>query len=88
LHLRRSNKAIQQGTIQLLDGPEINKNLVAYRRQHGDELALVLINLGKTPCTFQNDTACKRVLFEIGLNKVANLGRISLPPYSGVILGN
>jgi oligo-1,6-glucosidase/alpha-glucosidase len=88
LRLRRDSTAIQEGTIQLVDGPEINENLLAYRRECGDETVLVLINFAQAPSTFQNQTACKRVLFRIGLEKPAHLERISLPPYSGVVLGN
>jgi glycosidase len=87
LHLRRESAAIQQGTIQLLDGPDIGESLLVYRRDDGDETILVLINFGESSSVFQNQTACKRVLFAVGLDTPANLEKITLPAWSGLILG-
>ena len=88
LRLRRGSIAIQEGTIQLVDNPDMGKNLLAYRRDCGDETVLVLINFGSRPSVFQNRTACKRALLTIGLDTPANPDRVTLPPYSGLILGN
>jgi alpha-glucosidase len=88
LRLRRESVAIQEGTIQLIDNPGVGKNLLAYRRDWDDETALVLINLGPSPTIFQNRTACKRPLLMVGLDTPVYSTEITLPPYSGLILGN
>ncbi|MBN1811862.1 MAG: alpha-glucosidase [Anaerolineae bacterium] len=87
LHLRRDSGALREGKIQLIDGPDMGKNLLAYRREFDGEEILVAINFGKTPGTFQNPTACQRVLLPIGLDEPVTLESVRLPPYSGVILG-
>jgi glycosidase len=87
LRLRRDSAALREGAIQLVDEPNISANLLAYQRDLGDETILVTINFGKTPGTFQNPTACRQVLFQIGLDEPITSRSIPLPPYSGVILG-
>lgn len=88
LHLRQNSAALHEGTIQLIDEPDLGQNLLAYRREFDGEEILVVINLGKTTCKFQNRTACRKLLFAIGLSVLPNQESISLPPYSGAILGN
>jgi glycosidase len=88
LRLRGESTAIQEGTIQLIDNPDMGKNLLAYRRDRDDEAVLVLINFGARPSVFQNPTACKRPLLTIGLDTPGHSDKIALPPYSGLILGN
>jgi alpha-glucosidase len=86
LRLRRERVELRAGMLQLVDGPDVDGNLLAYRRERGGESVLVLINFGGTPCTFQNQTACKRILFAIGIENPVNQKMVSLPPYSGLIL--
>jgi glycosidase len=88
LCLRRESAAIHGGTIQLIDDPDMGENLLAYRRDYGDETILVLINFGESPCVFRNQTACQQVQFAVGLDTPANPDEITLPPYSGLVLGN
>jgi glycosidase len=87
LRLRRERVELQEGTLQFVDGPDVDGNLLAYRRACGDESALVLINFGSTPCTFHNQTACKRILFTIGMESPVSPKMVCLPPYSGAVLG-
>jgi glycosidase len=94
LRLRRGSAVLQEGTIQLLDEVDVDENVLAYRRILDGEEILLAINFGQTSGEFYNRTACKQILFEIGLNAVSpppNLphhgGRNQMPPYSGVILG-
>ena len=63
LRLRRGSAAIREGNIQLIDNPDTEKNLLAYRRISNDEAALVLINFGETSVAFKNQTECKQFLF-------------------------
>jgi alpha-glucosidase len=88
LRLRRESAAIQAGTIQLVEGPDVDEDLLAYCRRLGDETVLVVINFGGNASSFQNQTACKRVLFATGLDKSIKPNQIALPPHSGLVLGN
>jgi oligo-1,6-glucosidase/alpha-glucosidase len=88
LRLRRESAAIQEGEIQLIDNPDVGANLLAYRRDCDDEAVLVLINFGGSPGTFQNRTACQQIRLAVGLDAPANPDKITLPPYSGLVLGN
>jgi alpha-glucosidase len=88
LRLRRDSAAIRGGTIQLFEGPDISNNLLVYCRKQDAEVILVVINFGENPSVFQNPTACKRVLFAVGLDQPAGMDRITLPPDSGLILSN
>jgi glycosidase len=88
LRLRQGSAAIQRGTIQLLEGPGISDNLLAYCREQGSEVILVVINFGETSSGFQNPTVCNRVRYVVGLDDRINLADILLPPRSGLILSN
>jgi glycosidase len=87
LRLRRENIVLQAGSIQLVDEPNMDEHLLAYRREFDGKEILVAINFGKAGCEFQNRTACKRVLFKTGLDELPDAEIILLPPCSGVILG-
>jgi alpha-glucosidase len=86
LRLRQDSAALKEGTIQLLDEEDMDKNLLAYRRKLDGEEILVAINFGNTPSGLYNRTACKRILFEIGQNAPPDPENITLPPYSGLVL--
>jgi len=83
LHLRQGNTTLQQGSLQLVDGPE---NLLAYTRHDDEEVILILINFGETAVTFPNRAKCQQVLFQVGMDQPVNLDSIQLPAYSGIIL--
>ncbi len=88
LRLRRENPALRYGSLEVLDGPMGEKNLVIYRRQHEDTMVFVVLNFGKTPVAFANQTGCERVLFAAGLDAPPSSNRWLLPPLSAVILGS
>jgi glycosidase len=88
LRERRDSAAIQRGTMRLLEGPDIGDDLLAYCREQGSEIILVVINFGGTPSRLQNPTVCNRVRFVVGLEEPVNLDSISLPPRAGLILSN
>jgi glycosidase len=88
LRLRRDSLAMRKGAIQLFEGPDISDNLLVYSRKQDAEVILVLINFGEHSGVFQNPTACKRVLFAVGVDQPADMDRITLPPHSGLILSN
>jgi len=88
LHLRRSNSALREGSLQLLGGPAGEKNLLIYRRDCDDETVFIVINFGAMTVPFRNRTGFNRVLFEIGLGQLGQFEGTTLPPYSGLILGN
>jgi oligo-1,6-glucosidase/alpha-glucosidase len=88
LLMRRENKALQEGTLELLQGPEINENLLVYKRQLGTEIALVLINFADSTCTFKNATTCDQTLLAVGFDGPGEVINITMPPYSGLVLCN
>jgi alpha-glucosidase len=87
LHLRRENKALQNGELQIIDGPEVNNNLLIYTRESNPNKVLVVINFGKESVQFQNLTACKQVLLTVGMKQLANGQQVELLPFSALILG-
>jgi glycosidase len=86
LHIRKGSPALQEGTLELLDGPDIAQDLLAYQRKRGEETVLVLINFGKKPVEFHNCTACENVQLAVGMEQPSSMERFTLPPFSGVIL--
>jgi oligo-1,6-glucosidase/alpha-glucosidase len=86
LFLRRESKAIQEGTIELIDCPDIEDQLLAFKRQCGREMVLVLINLSGSDCTFNNNTECTQTAFQIGFHEISSEGEIRINPWSGLIL--
>ena len=85
LFLRRESKAIQEGTIKLIDCPGIEGQLLAFKRQSEQEIVLVLINLSGSDCTFNNKTECKQAVFQIGCHDISSEGDIRINPWSGLI---
>jgi glycosidase len=86
LFLRRESKAIQEGTIELIDCPDLEDQLLAFKRQSEHEIALVLINLSGSDCRFNNNTECRQAVFQIGNHDISSEGQIRINPWSGLIL--
>jgi alpha-glucosidase len=86
LFLRRESKAIQEGTIELIDCPDLEDQLLAFKRQSEHEIALVLINLSGSDCRFNNNTECRQAVFQIGNHDISSEGQIRINPWSGSIL--
>jgi len=87
LHLRRENKALREGSLQLIDGSMSEKNMLIYHRECDDETVFIVINFRDETVPFRNRMGFKRVLFEIGLGQVGEFEGSALPPLSGVVLG-
>jgi alpha-glucosidase len=87
LRLRRETPALRNGGLELLSDPAMDGNILAYRRDLGDDSVLVAINYGKKPVTFENPTGCNQVLLTVRMEKSADPKKIEFPPYSGIILG-
>ncbi|MFN2203959.1 MAG: alpha-glucosidase [Caldilineaceae bacterium] len=88
LALRRANQALRVGDLRLLDGPECPDDVLAYARQAQDQRALVLLNFGKERRLFHNTTGCRHVLLAIDNEAAVASETVSLPPLSGMILGD
>jgi len=86
LRIRKENPALQEGSLELLDGAGKADQLLTYTRSLDQEMVLVLINLGETECTFSNPTQCEQELFQIGKYKRPEDRNIVLHPLSGVVL--
>jgi len=88
LLLRREVAALHKGSLELLDGPEVNKNLLVYKRVAESETVLVVINFSKKRILFRNPTTCDRILLAVGMDQSQSLGDVQLPPFSGILFGN
>lgn len=87
LHLRRSNPALREGALELVDEPAANRDLLAYHRRHEKATALVAINLATRPATLSNLGPHSHVLFKVGIDGVPEADAITLPAHSGLVLG-
>jgi oligo-1,6-glucosidase/alpha-glucosidase len=88
LRIRKSSQALQDGTLHLIEEPEISEDLLAYCREHHEESILVLINFGNRPSKFHNTTDCKNALFSVGFDRPSDMESVTLPPYSGIVLSD
>ena len=88
LALRRSSPALLRGDLHPLGEEQTGRNLLGFRREHGQESLLVLINFSNTTGCMQNRSGCDQLLLAVGSDEVLDLDRISLPPYSGLVLAN
>ncbi len=88
LHLRRENRALRDGSLQLLGEATREKDLLIYRRDCKDETVLVAINFGNVAVPIYNPTDCNQILIEIGVDHLCKFDGKMLPPLSGVILSN
>lgn len=87
LHLRRENTALREGNLQLLEGASENSNLLIYQRSWNDDSVVVVINFSSDEQPFANRTGHDIVFFGVGLQHSGKYEGVSLPPFSGVILG-
>lgn len=88
LTLRDQFEVLQTGSLQLLEGEEIDKDLLVYKRQMKGETVLVVINWGRKARELRNMTDCDQVLLTVGMEPLKNRVIIELPPLSGIVLGN
>jgi oligo-1,6-glucosidase/alpha-glucosidase len=87
LHLRRNNRALQAGTLELIEKPGVDDRLLMFERKSGEDSVLLVINFGDSSADFQNHTANKIILFEVGLSHPVSQKVITMPPLSGIVLG-
>ena len=88
LRVRRSERAILDGNLKLLDTDSNNKDLLAFVRQCAEEKILVLINFGPRTVRFNNSTGCTACLFSTGSQLCETTQTIELAAFSGAILSN
>ncbi|MGD8457244.1 MAG: alpha-glucosidase [Anaerolineales bacterium] len=88
LHIRKGSRALQEGTLELIEGVGAPDDLLAYQRESTGELVLIFINFGGKSVEFHNQTTCRKPLLAVGMDAPPDRERITLPPYSGLILHN
>ena len=88
LRLRRGTPALQNGTIELIDNPGMDKNILAYQRTGKDQTILILLNFGNITVKFSNPTNCQQQLLYVGMNEPKSLTAFHLLPYAGIVLTN
>jgi len=87
LKVRWEQPALQNGILNLLEGPGIDKNLLVYTRENNPGFILIVVNFGKKPVKLQNPTRCNQVLLTVGMEPPRDCGIIEMPSLSGVVLG-
>jgi glycosidase len=87
LRLRGEMEVLQTGSIQILEGPEIDPDLLVYQRFDGDQVVLVVINFSDRAISFQNPTSCCQSLLEVGMEIQNDSETIRMPPYAAIIVG-
>jgi glycosidase len=86
LQIRREHPALHLGRLELVEFDRVNPQLLAYRRQAGDEQLVVAINFGKSKCTFLLETAYLRIIFQTGKVTLEGSKTLRLEPRSAAIL--
>jgi len=86
LRLRREVPALQTGSLQILDGAEIDPELLVYTRKDSDQTVLVGINFSNKTASFINPTGCHQILLGVGMDPLDAVGTIEFPPFSAIIL--
>ncbi|MBC8506688.1 MAG: alpha-glucosidase [Anaerolineales bacterium] len=86
LYLRRDNRVLREGTLQLLDESADLEELLIYRRDCKDETVLIVINFENQIAQFNNQTGCDQIIFSVGYDQTEEFNGNSLEPFSGVIL--
>jgi oligo-1,6-glucosidase/alpha-glucosidase len=84
LRLRKDHPPLRVGLLHLLEEDATGQNLLGFRR--GEDV-LVLINFGGAPTTFCNRSGCRHVLLSVGVDHISDPERVTLPAFSGVVLG-
>jgi glycosidase len=87
LQLRKQEEALQNGTLNLLAGPEIDENLLLYTRTGESSATLIAINFGQETVQLKNPSAFDQVLLAVGMEAPEDLKHINIPAYAGLILG-
>ncbi|MFN2213040.1 MAG: alpha-glucosidase [Anaerolineales bacterium] len=86
LKIRREHAALHLGRLELIEFDQANPQLLAYRRQAGDEILLVLINFGPARCTFGLENEHPHIIFQIGKVTLEGSKTLHLEPQSAAIL--
>ena len=86
IRLRNNEGLLQFGRLNLLTGPDVDKDLLVYERRYQEEAVLVVLNFSKREKIFVNTTECLMPLMAVGMDIPHNLKKIRMDPYSGIIL--
>ncbi|TGK28946.1 alpha-glucosidase [Leptospira gomenensis] len=87
IRLRNKSKALQEGTLSLIE-EGVPKDLLVFVREFGDEKKLIVMNFGKKPRVFVNPTDCQKYFLATVPWGQNEFDSFTLPPCSGLILGN
>lgn len=86
LKLRREQKALQIGEMELVERSHNTPDLLAYRRKYKHQSLLVAINLGKGPVPLKNLSTQNQILLHIGRAPARSKNNFELPAFSGVVV--
>jgi oligo-1,6-glucosidase/alpha-glucosidase len=82
LEIRRREKAIQEGSLELMDNPP--ENVLGYTRKFGNERPTILLNFDEQEKEFQFKSS--ECVFKLSKRSSFNNGNIRLDGYGGLIL--
>jgi len=88
LHIRKQSPVLQTGTMELIDDPRINENILLYKRVYEEQCVLAALNFSPKPVRFHNPTQCAQPLLAVGTYTQDSAGTIQLSPWAGVILAS
>ncbi len=85
LNIRKTNKALSAGTLELLSPQSLPKGVIGYKRMAGTQEIIVLLNFTKKKKDFSlsNDF---NLIFSVNKTDTYNRGKISLDTFGGLIL--
>jgi len=87
LKLRKSSRALIEGTLELIED-NINIGLLSYLRRYNEEEFLILINFGGKAYSYKNKTTCSHFVFGLGIEKSGETKELIIPGHGGLILRN
>jgi alpha-glucosidase len=77
LAFRRGEPALRLGSIEFLASPD---NVLAYRREHGNEGVICVFNLGATPAKFELPASTAVTPVDLGYGSTLSGTTVTLPP--------
>lgn len=87
LQLRKSNKALTQGILQVISKEKLPKGILGFVRQSGGEELIILLNFTSRSCnaTISKDGSFQKI-FSVSKSDDISGTVVSLTPYGGLIL--
>jgi oligo-1,6-glucosidase/alpha-glucosidase len=86
LHLRQETPTLQSGSLEFVDDPTLDDQILAYKRTLGDQKLLILLNFSQEPVKLKKQYCQGKTIFRLGIDENLQATISQLPPYAGVII--